>query len=138
MFIHGGYSHGYTNDLYKLDTSTMVWSSITTRGTTGHVSAGHSATIIGTQMFVFGGYRDPSVRRDYHSNHRDFYNHIRVFDTESDCWLSAPSAAQPHPERLGIHSAFSYNGELYIFSGHTMGTEDRYVNFFDTDINLWK
>ena len=106
MYIHGGRTqNGCTNDIYKMDTTTMVWSLINTRGTLPPASSSHSATIIGTKMFVFGGVGDQGS-----------VNTIRVFDTETNCWLSTPSA-QRLPERRCAHSAFAYKGELYIFGG---------------------
>ena len=77
MFIHGGCRCwiGYCNDLYKLDTTTMIWSVINTRGQRPPASSRHSATIIGTKMFVFGGGGKQSGN-----------NTIRVFDTETNCW----------------------------------------------------
>ena len=106
MFIHGGWTQhcSFTDDIYKFDTSTMLWSVINTRGTPPPASYCHSATMIGTKMFVFGGYGG------------QFYNTIRVFDTETNSWMNTPSA-QCLPERRGYHSAFSYKGELYIFGG---------------------
>ena len=80
----------------------MVWCLINTRGTQPPASSGHSATIIGTEMFVFGG-----------RGHQD--NNIRVFDTETNCWLKKP--AQILPEGRRDHSAFTYNEELYICGG---------------------
>ncbi|MBE7326258.1 hypothetical protein IEQ44_16645, partial [Nocardioides sp. Y6] len=33
MYVYGGYNlTGWTNDIYELDTSTMIWSFINTRG----------------------------------------------------------------------------------------------------------
>ena len=52
---------------------------------------------------------------------------IRVFDTETNCWLKTPSAHHL-PERRQGHSAFAYNGDLYIFGGYS-----------NQDLNdLWK
>ena len=56
-------------------------------------------------MFVFGGY-----------GYQGYYDNIRVFDTETNCWLNTASA-QHRPERRCAHSAFTYNGELYICGG---------------------
>ena len=57
MYVHGGcpnYQLTY-NDLYTLDTTTMVWALINTRDTPPPISSDHSATFIGTKMFVIGG-----------------------------------------------------------------------------------
>ena len=99
----------------------MVWSLIDARGTLPPASMCHSATIIGTKMFVFGG------QGKYDSN-----NIISVFDTETDCWLNTPSAGQL-PEDRKYHSSFSYNGELYIFGGQNSdGCKSWHCN------DLWK
>ena len=113
MYVFGGHTQltGSTNDIYKLDTAAMVWSFIDAGGTPPPASEGHSATIIGTKMFVFGGKVG------------------RAFDTETDCWLRKPSG-NLLPERRSSHSAFAYNGELYIFGGHRRRQE----YFYD----LWK
>ena len=110
MYIHAGW--GPPPDIYKLDTTTMVWSFIDIRDNPLSGSHGHSATMIGTKMFVLGGRRLT----------------IRVFDTETNCWLhTAP--ARPLPARHCCHSAFAYNGELYIFGGWNF---QHYLN------ELWK
>ena len=67
-------------------------------------------------MFVFGG-------------EFSYINTIRVFDTETNCWLNTPSA-QVVPERRCGHSAFTYNGYLYIFGGSTSA--------FNPINDLWK
>ncbi|KAI3363048.1 hypothetical protein L3Q82_011708 [Scortum barcoo] len=131
MYIFGGYEQladCFSNDIHKLDTTTMVWSLINARGTPARWRDFHSATIIGTKMFVFGGRADRFG--PFHSNNEIYCNKIKVFDTETNCWLSTPSA-QPLPEGRRSHSAFSYNGELYIFGGYNARL-DRHFN------DLWK
>ncbi|MBE7326082.1 hypothetical protein IEQ44_15715, partial [Nocardioides sp. Y6] len=88
-----------------MDTTTMVWSFIDTRGPPPPASSYHSATIIRTKMFVFGGWSGWG---------NGYCNTIRVFDTETNCWMNTPSA-QLLPERRRDHSAFTYNEELYIY-----------------------
>uniref|UniRef100_A0A4W6CGP6 Kelch domain containing 3 n=1 Tax=Lates calcarifer TaxID=8187 RepID=A0A4W6CGP6_LATCA len=118
----------FSNDIHKLDTTTMVWTLINARGTPARWRDFHSATIIGTKMFVFGGRADRFG--PFHSNNEIYCNKIKVFDTETNCWLSTPST-QPLPEGRRSHSAFSYNGELYIFGGYNARL-DRHFN------DLWK
>ncbi|KAF3708426.1 Kelch domain-containing protein 3 [Channa argus] len=131
MYIFGGYEQladCFSNDIHKLDTTTMVWSLINARGTPARWRDFHSATIIGTKMFVFGGRADRFG--PFHSNNEIYCNKIKVFDTETNCWLTTPST-QPLPEGRRSHSAFSYNGELYIFGGYNARL-DRHFN------DLWK
>ena len=58
---------------------------------------------------------------------------------ETNCWLKTPSA-QLHPRGRWGHSAFSYNGELYIFGGwswqHIIGQTGTYNPCISND--LWK
>ena len=86
----------------------MMWSLIKTRGSPPTFWY-HSATIIGTKMFVFGGL-----------GHED--NNIRVFDTETSCWLSTTST-QLCPEKQVHNPAFCYNGEMYVFDVKNRGND---------------
>ena len=88
-----------------MDTNTMLWSFINTRGAAVAVSERHSATIIGKKMFVFGGFEEKCN------------NNLRVFDTDTNCWLNTPST-QLLPEERSYHSAFAYYEELYICGGY--------------------
>jgi len=109
MYVYGGSgtSARLNKDIHKFDTTTMVWALINSRGKPPPASRLHSATVIGTKMFVFGGCGET------HKHH----NNIRVFDTKNNSWLSTPFA-QLRPEGRCRHSAFVYKEELYILSGH--------------------
>lgn len=62
----------------------------------------HSATIIGTKMFVFGGRADRFG--PFHSNNELYCNMIRVFETVTNTWLNTP-ITQPLIEGRRSHSA---------------------------------
>ncbi|KAF5880274.1 kelch domain-containing protein 3, partial [Clarias magur] len=131
MYIFGGYEQladCFSNDIHKLDSHTMCWSLIKATGTPARWRDFHSATIIGTKMFVFGGRADRFG--PFHSNNEIYCNKIRVFDTETHCWLNTPTN-QIQPEGRRSHSAFAYKGELYIFGGYNARL-DRHFN------DLWK
>ncbi|XP_037394361.1 kelch domain-containing protein 3 [Pygocentrus nattereri] len=131
MYIFGGYEQladCFSNDIHKLDTTTMCWSLINATGTPARWRDFHSATIIGTKMFVFGGRADRFG--PFHSNNEIYCNKIKVFDTETNSWLNTPSTPLL-PEGRRSHSAFAYNGELYIFGGYNARL-DRHFN------DLWK
>ncbi|XP_055745607.1 kelch domain-containing protein 3-like [Salvelinus fontinalis] len=131
MYIFGGYEQladCFSNDIHKLDTTTMAWSLINARGTPARWRDFHSATIVGTKMFVFGGRADRFG--PFHSNNEIYCNKIKVFDTETNSWLNT-ATTQLLPEGRRSHSAFSYNGELYIFGGYNARL-DRHFN------DLWR
>ena len=47
IYIHGGYTQtDYTNDIHKLDTTTMIWTLIDARGTTAPFTEFHSASVV--------------------------------------------------------------------------------------------
>ncbi|KAM4679187.1 kelch domain-containing protein 3 isoform 2-T3 [Amazona ochrocephala] len=118
MFIFGGYEQladCFSNDIHKLDTTNMMWTLISAKGTPARWRDFHSATIIGTKMYVFGGRADRFG--PFHSNNEIYCNRIQVFDTETNSWLDSPSTPVL-PEGRRSHSAFSYNGELYVFGGY--------------------
>lgn len=62
----------------------------------------HSATIIGTKMYVFGGRADRFG--PFHSNNEIYCNRIKVFDTETNSWLDSPPTPVL-PEGRRSHSA---------------------------------
>lgn len=131
MYIFGGYEQladCFSNEIHKLDTSNMCWSLVNARGTPARWRDFHSATIIGTKMFVFGGRADRFG--PFHSNNEIYCNKIKIFDTETNSWMNTHTA-QLMPEGRRSHSAFAYNGELYIFGGYNARL-DRHFN------DLWK
>ncbi|XP_047653324.1 kelch domain-containing protein 3 isoform X3 [Phacochoerus africanus] len=118
MYIFGGYEQladCFSNDIHKLDTSTMTWTLICTKGNPARWRDFHSATMLGNHMYVFGGRADRFG--PFHSNNEIYCNRIRVFDTRTEAWLDCPPTPVL-PEGRRSHSAFGYNGELYIFGGY--------------------
>ncbi|KAL4676497.1 hypothetical protein H8959_010642 [Pygathrix nigripes] len=118
MYIFGGYEQQadcFSNDIHKLDTSTMTWTLICTKGNPARWRDFHSATMLGSHMYVFGGRADRFG--PFHSNNEIYCNRIRVFDTRTEAWLDCPPTPVL-PEGRRSHSAFGYNGELYIFGGY--------------------
>uniref|UniRef100_UPI00358F92CE kelch domain-containing protein 3 n=1 Tax=Myxine glutinosa TaxID=7769 RepID=UPI00358F92CE len=118
IYIFGGYEQladCFSNDIHRLDTSSMVWCLIHAKGVPARWRDFHSATFIGPKMFVFGGRAD--LLGPAHSNHEIYCNRIKVFDTEFDTWLH-PTINGFSPEGRRSHSAYAYNGELYIFGGY--------------------
>ena len=104
----------WTNEVHKLDTATMSWSFINARGTPPSLLGITSATMIGTKMFVLGDIGDRGSFQ--HDTEGVVYSmELRVFDTETSCWLETPAA------RLSLtsycHSAFAFEGQLYALGG---------------------
>ncbi|XP_074093091.1 kelch domain-containing protein 3 isoform X2 [Macrotis lagotis] len=118
MYVFGGYEQladCFSNDIHKLDTSSMTWTLISAKGTPARWRDFHSATMLGNRMYVFGGRADRFG--PFHSNNEIYCNRIRIFDTRAEAWLECPPTPLL-PEGRRSHSAFGYNGELYIFGGY--------------------
>ncbi|XP_020832461.1 LOW QUALITY PROTEIN: kelch domain-containing protein 3-like [Phascolarctos cinereus] len=118
MYVFGGYEQladCFSNDIHKLDTSSMTWTLISAKGTPARWRDFHSATMLGSRMYVFGGRADRFG--PFHSNNEIYCNRIRIFDTRAEAWLECPPTPLL-PEGRRSHSAFGYNGELYIFGGY--------------------
>ncbi|XP_064142387.1 kelch domain-containing protein 3 isoform X2 [Loxodonta africana] len=118
MYIFGGYEQladCFSNDIHKLETNTMTWTLVCTKGNPARWRDFHSATMLGSHMYVFGGRADRFG--PFHSNNEIYCNRIRVFDTRTEAWLDCPPTPVL-PEGRRSHSAFGYNGELYIFGGY--------------------
>lgn len=91
-YVHfGGYEQladCFSNDIHKLDTSTMTWTLVCTKGNPARWRDFHSATMLGSHMYVFGGRADRFG--PFHSNNEIYCNRIRVFDTRTEAWLDCP------------------------------------------------
>ncbi|KAG9472821.1 hypothetical protein GDO78_016755 [Eleutherodactylus coqui] len=118
MYVFGGFEQladCFSNDIHKLETKSMNWNLVRAKGTPARWRDFHSATVIGSKMFVFGGRADRSG--PFHSNNEIYCNRIRAFDLLTETWLEVPQCSPP-PEGRRSHSAFSYRGELYVFGGY--------------------
>ncbi|KAJ1147306.1 hypothetical protein NDU88_000187 [Pleurodeles waltl] len=118
MYVFGGYEQladCFSNDIHRMDTGCYSWTLIAAQGQPACWRDFHSATIIGRKMYVFGGRADRFG--PFHSNNEIYCNRIRVFDTDSNTWQESPPTPQP-PEGRRSHSAFAYNGELFVFGGY--------------------
>ena len=133
MYIHGGYINSRfrcTNEINTLDTRNMVWTLINTSGPPAHATICHSGTIIGTKMFVFGGVGHP-------------LGGMRAFDTMTGRWSSySLRPLKDYWTHSSGHSAFAYNGELYIF-GYICGVMSRNIDQeflwkFNPETGSWK
>ena len=129
MYVHGGYRYcgPVANDTYALNTGTMAWSRINARGPPAPPTVYHSATIIGTEMFVFGGETE-FFGRDHG---------LRVFDTTTNLW-SESSVQTPDGNRYCCHSAFAYDGELYIFRCFSSKETIECLWKFNPETRTWK
>jgi serine/threonine protein kinase/N-acetylneuraminic acid mutarotase len=133
LYIFGGVQvESFSNDLFVVDTETMTWEKIVTKGTVPSPRAQHSAVAVGTKMYIFGGYFFKSLTQQME------FDDVHEFDTETNVWQKIETSL-PHqpPPRFG-HAAAVLDKKIYIFGGKTKDEKvlsDLYA--FDTQTNTW-
>ncbi|CAG8446039.1 13609_t:CDS:2 [Funneliformis caledonium] len=108
IIVFGGITNELTNksdeNLYILDTASKVWS-VSEHENPPLSRHGHSATIIGGKMYIFGGQREGK-----------YLNDLISFDIKSRQWdVIIPRDQSPHG-RSG-HISYAYKEKFYIFGG---------------------
>jgi len=97
----------FSNDLYLLETRTMHWTKPQTSGLTPSPRRAHSATVVGTSIYIFGG-----------GDGKNPLNDLLVLDTEKLHWSTITPRDPPQPG--GYHTALTYGNSIHIFGGIDM------------------
>lgn len=119
MYIFGGYEEEvdrFSNEIHTLDFKTLSWSPVKpVKGDPARWRDFHTATGLGDIMYIFGGRMDQGG--DMFTNNEIYCNKIQLFDTLSHAWHE-PVTQGIQPIGRRSHSAFIYDGYLYIFGGY--------------------
>lgn len=107
MVIFGGRGDGgvYFRDLHALDPNTMTWFQGPEGGAAPPGKMNHSATMIGSKMFVFGGWDGDN-----------FFDDLHVLDMESMAW-SKPSTTGVGPSARMGHVAVQVSSNYLLIQG---------------------
>ncbi|XP_060844195.1 kelch domain-containing protein 3 [Rhopalosiphum padi] len=139
MYIFGGFQEHpslFASDLYMLNFHSMVWSIVKTKGHPPSYRDFHTATAIDNKMYIFGG------RGDWHAprqTEKDKYcSNIYYLDTSTKKWIR-PKIHGTKPIARRSHSAFVYNGFLYIFGGFNKNKDLHFhdINRYDPVSSTW-
>ncbi|XP_048500332.1 acyl-CoA-binding domain-containing protein 6 isoform X6 [Beta vulgaris subsp. vulgaris] len=102
LFIFGGCgksmnypSEVHYNDLYILNTNTLVWRELNTSGQLLPPRAGHSTVAFGKHIFVFGGFTDA----------QNLYDDLYMLDVDTGIWTKIISSGD------GPSARFSMSGD---------------------------
>lgn len=137
MYVFGGYEEiieRFGQDVYRLDLSTYTWQLLTCIGEPPVHRDFHSATAIGTNMFIFGGRSDLSGIGNFGP---DYYsNKVCYLDTLSLRWHN-PSIHPPLPTGRRSHSALNLDGKLLIFGGYNGRTKEHKNDLWLLDPSCW-
>jgi len=137
MYVFGGYEEiieRFGQDVYRLDLTNYTWKLLSCIGDPPVHRDFHSATTIGTNMFIFGGRSDltgvGNQGPDYYSNK------ICYLDTQSLTWHN-PCITPPHPNGRRSHSALNLDGKLLIFGGYNGRTKEHKNDLWLLDTETW-
>jgi len=112
------------NDLWVYNTLLNVWVLVSDRiGPSPRF--GHSASMINTQMWVFGG-------KDQSNN---YLNDMHVFDFSSYIWHKVLCEKTPEPR--AYHTSFWMKGYFSIFGGACLGRTYTGIWSYDIDAREW-
>ena len=110
-----------------LDLESAVWTVPTVSGTPPAALVGHTSTLIGTELFVFGG-----------SDGKQDGNELHMFDTETLSWSLPSLEGQPPMARVGHSGSAVGATKIYYFGGYGVRlgyVSDTYV--LDTALLSW-
>ncbi|XP_044183332.1 kelch domain-containing protein 3-like isoform X1 [Acropora muricata] len=139
IYIFGGYEEEgerFSNSVEYLDTETLTWHAPRVTGKPAKWRDFHSATAVGTSMYIFGGRGDK--RGQEHSGEEVYSNKVSVFDTVKNCWFKLATSGDI-PVGRRSHSAVACGKCIYVFGGYN-GLERKHhgeVYSLSTDTNVW-
>lgn len=113
LIIFGGMNAdcGRLGDLWFLDVEQLVWMNFEIQGIPPSLRSLHTANIIGSRMFIFGGWvKDPEDDLKYVSS-----NTLCCLDLDKHEWNTFE--LENGPKARSGHAAAAVNNRLYIFSG---------------------
>ncbi|GAB0092079.1 Host cell factor [Sergentomyia squamirostris] len=121
LVIYGGMSGYRLGDLWMLDTQSLTWSRPEIAGSPPLPRSLHSSTLIGSRMFVFGGWV-PCLSDDTKLNSEKEWkctNSLACLNLESRTWenISIDNALESIPRARAGHSAVGIQSRLYVWSG---------------------
>ena len=114
----------YMNDLHVLDVTCFVWSRPTCSGTAPIEREGHSASVVGNRVYIFGG---TWVDDDSNSV---YLNDLHVHDVDAMAWSQPSTTGEPPSQREG-HTAAVVGTDVIVFGGAGLDKEDSSVNLCD-------
>jgi hypothetical protein len=116
----------YLNDLWVIDTDTMEWHKPKAAGHPPGARYGHSAAVVDTCVYVFGGKGSSKV----------LFNDLHMLDVVRWTWSLVPSTTAPPLGRFG-HSMVAVGDKLVVFGGWDGVSAMNDLWVFDTTATSW-
>ena len=153
MVVFGGWNGDkYFNDVHVLDLQMMAWSQPEISGPEPYPRKGHTATLIGSNLVVQGGFyfdkKSMSGPQKGTALQQCYLNDVRVLDTENYTWARLRISGAPPESRFG-HTMNVSGSDIVMFGGQTQtsgarfrheGTEGQcnYFHVWATDTMTWQ
>ncbi|KAB0799598.1 hypothetical protein PPYR_00841 [Photinus pyralis] len=135
MYIFGGFeeeSDTFARSVHILNLHTMCWKYVHSTGLEPAVRDFHSAACINDRMYIFGG-RGTELHHSLHLREKEVYcNELWYLDLQTHTWCK-PHTTGTQPIGRRSHSAFVYNGKMYIFGGYNALKLQHYNDLFEYD-----
>ncbi|KAL3132433.1 hypothetical protein ABBQ32_008991 [Trebouxia sp. C0010 RCD-2024] len=120
LYTFGGTDGGHKfNELHELDFDTYNWSLPTVQGVPPVPRESHTATLVGSQMIVFGGHGDPGdepAKGPTTALSEPYLNDITVFDVNTHTWHT-PDVQGARPPVRDSHAAVALGNRMVIYGG---------------------
>lgn len=139
MIIFGGFEEEFqrfSQESFAFDFKTKRWSEIKSWGVAPAWRDFHTATTIGNRMYIFGGRSDQLGQ--FHSNREIYFDKLKYLDLTDNSWHE-PETYGDKPTGRRSHSAWQYNGKLYVFGGYSGATSEHFndLHQFDPVTSVW-
>lgn len=121
LIIFGGMNGSRLNDLWFLNVDDLIWQQFDVLGIPPEPRSLHTASLIGSRMFIFGGWiKDPSFVEESEDDGLNYIstNSLSLLDLDSMEWNSFELGDHYPPPRAGHCAVATYN-RIYIFSGRS-------------------
>ncbi|XP_076464577.1 kelch domain-containing protein 3-like [Babylonia areolata] len=142
MYIFGGYEELtdlFSDQIFTLDFRDFSWALVRFRtGVPENICRDfHTATAVGSKMYVFGGRSDDGGVN--FTNSEIYDNSMLAFDTLTSSWEVIPCQPGFKPVGRRSHSTFEYNGCLYVFGGYNGLMDQHFADMykFNLDTRKW-
>lgn len=126
IYFHGGHDgNSWLDDLYVLNTSSLVWSKPKVGGNKPSARACHTMSRVGRKLYMFGGYDGEKC-----------FNEIDILDLDTMTWIS-PQVQGTIPMARNAHTMTVLGKKLYLFGGHSGNKHLKDLHVFDTETLSW-
>jgi len=122
------------NDVTVLDVNEMRWTTPVVDGMLPPAREGHSASMIGTRMYVFAGSSEIGYLNDLHVLDLE---PRRLVGEEAHMAWGQPEISGTPPEAREGHSGTASDGSIIIFGGYSEAGYRNDVFALDTDLFEW-